>query len=135
MTGAVVKIVLAAYMLFIFFLSIKPGAESFPDIWQIDKVYHFLAYALMAFLWMWILAPASSRKELSIQNRVLGTAFAISALFGAIMEFLQQFSPLREADIFDATANALGALVGAVAAGRALKVLDRRSSKMQMKGG
>ena len=136
MTGAVVKAVLAAYMLLILFLSVRPGPAPLPGVWQIDKLYHFLAYALMAFLWMWMLGGAASfKKKGLIPASALGAAFAISTLFGAVMEVFQHFLPPREASFLDAAANALGALAGVVAAGWALKVLVQRSSKMQMKGG
>jgi VanZ family protein len=136
MTGAAVKAVLAAYMLLIFFLSVRPGPAPLPGIWQIDKLYHFLAYALMGFLWVWTLGGlVSLKKGALIPARALGAAFIISTLFGAVMEVFQYFLPPREASFLDAAANALGALAGVVAAGWALKVLVQRSSKMQMKGG
>ncbi len=136
MTGAAVKVVLAVYMLFIFLLSVRPGPAPLPGVWQIDKLYHFLAYAVMGLLWMWTLGGTPSlKKEGLIPPRALGAAFVISTLFGAVMEVFQYFLPPREADLFDAAANALGALAGAVVAGWALKVLVRRSSKMQIKGG
>ncbi len=61
----------------------------------------------------------------------MAAAFAISALFGAAMEVFQYFLSPRQASFFDALANALGALAGAVvawrwAAGRALKAGNQR---------
>ena len=136
MMGAVVKVALAAYMILIFFLSVGPGPASLPEVWQIDKLYHFLAYALMAFLWAWTFAvPASEKKGESISVRALTAAFVISTLFGSVMEIIQQFSSSRKADLFDAAANAIGAFAGVLIAGWALKVFERRSSKMQTRGG
>ncbi len=136
MTGAVVKIVLAAYMLFILFLSLRPGPMPLPGIWQVDKVYHILAYALMALLWVLAFRlGAPLEKRGSGPTRILCAAFVISTLFGAGMEVFQYFLPLRRADLFDAVANTLGAVAGVVVAGWALKLLARKNSRRHTNGG
>ncbi len=132
MTGAAVKIVLAAYTLFILFLSVRSGPQPLSWVWNIDKVYHFLVYALMALLLTWTFADRASFKSGGTATwRIVAAAFVISTLFGVAMEVLQHFFPLRNASFFDALANALGALAGAVVAGwwagrRALKAGDSR---------
>ncbi len=124
MKRAATKAILAAYMLLILFLSVGPGAKPLPGIWQIDKLYHFMAYAVMGFLWTWTLRDRAGLAG-PATRRIVAAAFVISALFGVAMEVLQHFVPLRQADVFDAAANALGAIFGAVVAGRALKAGGR----------
>ncbi len=118
------KAILAAYMLLILFLSVRPQFGPLPEIWRIDKLYHFLAYAVMGFLWAWTLLGRVSFKRAEpawrdgrATRRIVAAAFVISTLFGVAMEVLQHFTPLRSAEAMDAVANALGALVGAVVAG------------------
>jgi VanZ family protein len=127
---AALKAVLAAYMLLILFLSIMPKPGPLPEIWRIDKLYHFLAYAVMGFLWVWTLrgrARPAWRADPAWRatRRIVIAAFVISTLFGVAMEVLQHFAPLRSLEVMDAVANALGALLGAMVAGRALKVWGR----------
>jgi len=103
----------AAYMAFIFVISVRPVPEGLPDVWQIDKLYHFAAYALMGCLW----ARALDEKGRVI-NGVIVSAALISAVFGAFIEVCQAFTPMREASVLDALANALGGLAGAFVCAR-----------------
>ncbi len=125
------KAILAAYMFFIIFLSLRPGSMPLSGVWNVDKVYHFLAYAVMGFLWTWTLRGGlAGRAGLAgrggpATRRIVAAAFVISALFGVLMEVLQHFVPPRTAEVTDALANALGAIFGAMVAARALKAEGR----------
>ena len=138
MRGVLVRIALAAYLLFLIFVSLRPGPAPLPGVWQIDKLYHFLAYAIMGFLLVLSFGGLGSLKERKLvppRVRALAWAFIASTLFGALMELFQSFLPPREASFFDAAANAIGALAGVLVAGWALSVFIGRSSKMRTKEG
>src|SRR5258708_19110060 len=70
-----------------------------------DKVEHFSAYFGLALLAL-----------IGFERR--GRALAIAAsmvLLGGVLELLQHFSPGRTPDIYDAWANAAGAVMGMIA--------------------
>lgn len=96
-----------AYMALIFVLSIRPMPAELPNIWQIDKVYHFAAYAVMGALWVRALGAKGKGA------RIIIVASIISALFGAFVEVCQAFTPTREASLLDALANGAGGVFGA----------------------
>lgn len=93
-----------------------------------DKTNHFLAYALGG----WLVASAFrvSRPEARIATGVIVAVVAIAA-FGALDEAVQTLTPGRSgADVFDWTADALGAIAGALVSlvtHRRLERLVRRS--------
>lgn len=95
-------------MAFIFVLSIRPMPAELPDIWQIDKVYHFAAYAVMGALWVRALGAKGKGARYTIV-----VASVISAFFGAFVEVCQAFTPTREASLLDALANGAGGVFGA----------------------
>lgn len=81
-----------------------PKIPLFPHI---DKVVHFCMYFGQSFLFV----PLFSK----IKNKILkySYAFIASSLFGFTMEFFQYyFTKTRSGDLFDAIANASGALLG-----------------------
>jgi VanZ family protein len=77
-----------------------------------DKANHFLAYALGGWL------AASALRVSRPAARIAGTAILaviMIAAFGALDELLQTFTPGRSGgDIFDWTADVLGAIAGSV---------------------
>ncbi len=101
-----------AYMLLIFELSLRPMPEIAPAVQGIDKLYHFAGYAIMGLLWA--RALVKGRVKGMYGNRIIIVSFAISFLFGVFIEVCQAYAPPREGDVFDAVANGLGALAGAV---------------------
>ncbi len=72
-----------------------------------DKVAHFLAYAA--------LGGAATFADMRIRERRAAT-IVILAAYGAILEFLQGFGGVREAELADALANSMGALAAFPAA-------------------
>jgi VanZ family protein len=93
------------YMGLIFLFSSFPppmGPPSFPFA---DKLAHLLAYGLLASLIY--LARENSRAMF----HPIFIPFLIASLYGLSDEIHQYFVPGREADVFDALANAVGAFV------------------------
>ena len=77
-----------------------------------DKIYHFLAYFVLAILWI------TYSKQL--KNRVkLYQVFLGMIVFGVVLELIQhQLNPNRTYDTLDLLANCLGVVVGTLIAAR-----------------
>ncbi|MBT8309560.1 MAG: VanZ family protein, partial [Flavobacteriaceae bacterium] len=83
--------------------------QDLPDIGVsfIDKIFHFMAYAIMTILWFNYLSTRKDNNTLSIIWAVM-----ISAVFGMIIEALQgALTANRQADVNDILANNAGILV------------------------
>jgi VanZ family protein len=77
-----------------------------------DKANHFGVYALCG--WLAATAIRVSRPSFRIATAITLAVIAVAA-FGALDELLQTFTPGRSGgDIFDWTANLLGAVAGAL---------------------
>ncbi len=97
---------LFGYMVFIFIFSSEPAPEEIPDIWNIDKLMHFMAYGILSILWL----RALKRHWREIRNKqLLFLSFLFATLYGISNEIYQHFIPYRTASIADAVANGLGA--------------------------
>ncbi len=83
-----------------------------------DKVYHLLVYAIFGFLWM----RACVQNRLEFRSRFTWRCGSYIALFAALDELHQLFIPGRYADIIDALADILGALLGIFAYNILLKI-------------
>ncbi|SMF20828.1 Predicted integral membrane protein [Alteromonadaceae bacterium Bs31] len=67
-----------------------------------DKALHFIGNILLiSSAWVALFGRASKRK-----------ALFIAVLYSLLIEFAQHFSPVRQADFLDATANLLGITFG-----------------------
>ncbi|AWW00676.1 VanZ family protein [Arcticibacterium luteifluviistationis] len=89
------------YSLFILALCSMPS-ENLPGEDINDKLAHFVAFAGISFLWMWV-----SQGYLKV--------IVLSALFGLIIEFIQGALPAsfhRSYDLMDALADGVGVLIG-----------------------
>ncbi|WP_165453931.1 VanZ family protein [Hyunsoonleella flava] len=73
-----------------------------------DKIFHFLAYAILCLLWYAVFRFSKNQpKKKAVLNAVL---FAV--IFGIILEVLQgTLTTHRSLDVYDAIANSLGALL------------------------
>ncbi|MFN7045552.1 MAG: VanZ family protein [Flavobacterium sp.] len=72
-----------------------------------DKVVHFLFYFILVILWSF----AKKKNYFDLKYNLIIVIFAV--MYGIIIEVLQSvMTNNREADIYDAIANLLGALVG-----------------------
>jgi VanZ family protein len=78
--------------------------RALDDLQINDKVLHFAAYMMLAFL------PAMHERRLL----VVGAAFGVAAL-GVALEFGQLFSGWRDFEIGDMIADAIGVCVGLAA--------------------
>ena len=72
-----------------------------------DKIFHFLAYSVLAFLWFGTLF---FKFKASIKQAIIYSAL-ISIIFGIILEVLQgRVTSYRSSDVYDALSNTLGVL-------------------------
>ena len=101
-------------------LSVVPGRAQLGDsafVWLISmtpaplqKLMHGVAYATLTLLWMWTLEkidPVPLRMAL---------AFTLSVGIGAVLEWYQTSVPGRFGTLTDAILNAVGSIVGLIAA-------------------
>lgn len=99
-----------AFILFIFWQSSGPGMITQPLFPHFDKVLHFGAYALLAFL-----AARNLKKERplwpAVKIKIIAIIFA--GLFGLSDEIHQSFIPLRDASLWDFIADCAGSIAGA----------------------
>ncbi|MFH1699737.1 MAG: VanZ family protein [Candidatus Zixiibacteriota bacterium] len=78
------------------------------EITFIDKIAHFIEYAIFAFLALRSLGKLSVFRN---PKKLYRSAFLISLLFAGLDELHQAYIPGRFSDIFDFFADALGILV------------------------
>ncbi|NNC48925.1 MAG: VanZ family protein [Flaviramulus sp.] len=73
-----------------------------------DKIFHFLAYTLLTYLWFRTFAYYFQfKKKSAIINAAL-----LSIIFGTVIEVLQDtLTVSRALDVYDVVANALGAIL------------------------
>lgn len=105
------------YISLILTLSFKP-APKLPSIEKIDKLVHASAYAFLAFL----LSLSLSRSGF---NKTVILAACTAFLVGALDETLQSFNPARTASIYDLMADGVGALMGAIAGLKTVRIRTR----------
>ena len=102
------------YMAVVFAISV---GRTPPDIYvfnQVDKLYHFIIYSVMGFVWARAFTKGSEgRGKEPRGNRIFLFSFAISLFYGAFLEVVQHFSPERTAELVDVIANGAGGFSGA----------------------
>jgi VanZ family protein len=100
------------YCLLIFIQSSLPSPESLPAVPGMDKVLHFLAYAVLAGLFF----RAFGKTPATGKNILLATLLSIAAaaVYGISDEIHQHFVPSRNADVVDAIADIAGSFAGAI---------------------
>jgi VanZ family protein len=102
-------------MLLIWGLSSIPKTAPVVIVPMQDKVVHLVEYAVLAILYCYSIARTLPRWE---KPAVLLLSALLAALWGAVDEWHQSFVPNRSAEVLDAVADALGALIGcAIAVG------------------
>lgn len=113
-----------AYAAGIYYLSVMPG--NGPEFFPLqDKVFHFVMYAGLAFLFVWSLRITSLRFWPHVP--VLAAAFAVA--YGALNEINQLRIPYRSAEFMDIVANTLGAALGAYAGALSAKAIEARRER------
>ena len=98
-------------------LTLSP-ARAVPEVpfWNIpyfDKIVHLGIFALLSFLMARGLAK--QHKYDPKTGRLFYITFIISALYGGLIEYLQNFVPGRSSEIQDFVANTIGTLIGLLA--------------------
>lgn len=73
-----------------------------------DKIFHFLAYGLLTFLWFYTFIYAFRFKK----KKAILSASILSVIFGIIIEVLQgSVTVSRQFDVYDVIANTMGVLL------------------------
>lgn len=76
-----------------------------------DKIFHFLAYALLTVFWFGAFLLTFNFKK----RRAIFLAVISAIIFGIIIEVLQEtMTDSRALDVYDILANSLGALLASV---------------------
>jgi VanZ family protein len=104
-----------AWTVFIFILMAIPGKmlpnETKTLIPNLDKLVHATLFGGFVFLWSCYYA-AKKDKNLNLNKRFIALLI-IACLYGVATELMQKyFIPNRDYDIFDITADAIGAVIG-----------------------
>jgi len=113
-------LITAGFMALLLAASIVPGRAQPGDsvfVWivaktptLIQKALHLCLYCMLTLLWAWTLEAIQSK----LHRLVI--AVCIAVCFGAAMEWFQTRIPGRFGTIYDIGLNAVGALLGLVAA-------------------
>jgi hypothetical protein len=93
----------------IFYLSSKsslPTPALFPGQ---DKLFHLIAFGMLAFFSLGAMRPATS----GYRGRQVWLTVGLVALYGLLDEFHQYYVPGRSVEVYDALADACGGLLGA----------------------
>ena len=104
------------YMALIFVVSsLKQPQLPMPKFeWlAIDKLYHFIEYAILGTLLAWAFVKA--RPSVVPSKQIWLTAATLSILYGASDEWHQTFVPGRCATLADWVADVLGSIAGVLA--------------------
>ena len=84
------------------------------SIWEADKLVHFIVYVLLAVLmyYGWHKQP----QILWLKKNTVLKILVITSAYGFAVEVMQEiFTADRHFDLFDALANAIGAIAGSLA--------------------
>jgi len=102
-------ILAVAYTIWLTTLSLIPlNNVPLPDVKFGDKVVHFFLYFFLTIIWLF-----ACPKLRTLKYKFL----FIVILWGILIEFLQEYMVyLRTGDVYDALANAVGALLGYILA-------------------
>jgi VanZ family protein len=104
-------LVAIAYTIFLTIVSLVNlnGVPSIGSSFD-DKIYHFIAYSGLAFLWISYYKPNQ-------KNGILVIVFFCAIVFGILLESIQhQINSKRTYDIYDMLANCLGVVFGTLIA-------------------
>lgn len=98
-----------AYMALIWMLSSIPKTAPIMIFQMQDKLVHLVEYGILAILSFYSILRTWPHWQ---KRTVFLLSVFLAALWGAIDEWHQSFVPNRNADIMDAVADALGAIIG-----------------------
>jgi len=114
-----------AYMMLVWVLSSIPRTAPVVIVPMQDKVVHLVEYAVLAILYCYSIARSLPQWK---KPAVLALSVLLAALWGAVDEWHQSFMPNRDADVMDAVADALGAIIGCAIAVRLPKAWPKEKS-------
>ena len=97
------------YCLLIFIQSSCPTCESIPRIPYLDKVFHFIGYAVLGALFFRVF---NRIKFLKSKNMIMILAMLTACLYGISDELHQYFVPCRDASLMDLYADMAGSVCG-----------------------
>jgi len=111
------------WLLIITILSIYPGNKiPAPPFFQVDKFVHVFMYAPLSFLLIIAFFKQYNALESRLKVSILIILFAV--FFGGIMEILQHYILInRSGNIYDFTANTIGAILGVLSFPLIAKIL------------
>ena len=90
----------------------RAGESSLLKVYGIDKLIHFVLFAILAFLWG---AYFLNLKTLHA-NRIILLIIILASAYGMGMEYYQQYFTNRSFSYWDGLADAIGSVAGAWAA-------------------
>lgn len=122
-----VALAVLGYWGFLFYTTHMP-APSLPDISNIDKVIHALAYCLLA---IGLGGVVALNRPFSVFAAI--AVWSIIVLYGCFDEYTQQFCEGRSCDRYDLLADSVGAFLGVacmfvVLRMRRVAILDKGSN-------
>ena len=78
---------------------------------NLDKIVHVFLFGSFVFLWSFYYAI--KQKNFIPSNKIFLRILVIGCLYGIAMEYVQKyFIPNRDFDIYDITADTVGAIIG-----------------------
>lgn len=90
-----------------------PGGGGGTSVRHLDKVVHLAAWSMVS-LGTWpVVRVFRATRRLSIGRRFVFVVM-IATLFGVVVELIQGLSSYRSADVWDAVADMVGAMLGAL---------------------
>ena len=97
------------YGLLIFIQSSRPSPDITPDWPLMDKVLHFVAYAVLGALLVRAFNTTGIKHNLKL---IFILSVLLSSLYGISDEIHQHFVPFRTADAMDALSDIFGSIMG-----------------------
>jgi len=97
------------YCFLIFTQSSYPSPERIPVLPHLDKLLHFIAYAILGVLFFRAFRNQRFKENI---NMVIMLSIISSSLYGMSDEIHQYFVPSRNADIMDFFADVAGSICG-----------------------
>ena len=97
------------YCVLIFIQSSYPSIKNVPELPYLDKVLHFVAYALLGALFLRAFKTSRIKNNVRL---VFILSVLLSFFYGISDEIHQYFVPYRTADLMDVLADMFGSLMG-----------------------
>jgi len=110
----------------IFYLSSQPGIHTPMLFHGQDKLLHLIAFGVLGFLLMGAMKATRS----GYRTGQVWLVAVLAASYGVLDEFHQYFVPGRSVEVYDALADAAGALLGAWSMYYLVRFLASRSKAL-----